>query len=192
MQISKEFPMSLDDMDTVIEEEDKIFGEDHCRSGFRLLEAAFTSGVDALLPILFFFCSNVSLDTLYEAARPLHPECLQILIKGRESLTLAMYRIISDLPETLKADIGNSKCADERPCNKKARYRGLSNFITPNFESLAWIECEYLDSICKRCRYSVGMSIEKKRKEIWVKIPSYFNYPGWDVAQAKLDELMNS
>lgn len=194
MQISKEYPMSLPDIDSVMEVDLSIFLENQVCGGFRLLEAAFLSGADTLLPILFFSCSNMVTTVLFKHTKSMNRECSRTLLEGRDILTLAIYKFVSELPESLKADIGDSKCLDVKPCTRKAKYKKLSKLIDPRFFKTQGkhVVKNHLNLICKHCGSSVTKSIDKRREEIWAKIPSCFGYTGWDDAQTKLDELMKS
>lgn len=186
--------MCLDEMDSIIEDDDPIFCEYQVEVGLPLLLAAYKTGIDALLPILFFFCSNMAMELLLEDADSANPECLRVLFKGRDELMFNVSKLISDLPEHLKGDMGKSKCLEERSCSRKARYFGLSSLNTPFFFHTRGRDVvdAHLKHACKNCCSSVAKSIENRRKEIWEKIPSFFGYPGWEEMQEKLDRIVNS
>ncbi|KLO06114.1 hypothetical protein SCHPADRAFT_946356 [Schizopora paradoxa] len=194
-QISRQFPMSLRDMDRIICEEEPLFQRiDQEKAGLLLLQAAYKTGIDALLPILFFFCSNMHVDKIFQTAQSMDLESLRILIKGRDELIFASCKLVSNLPQDLKADIKNSECLKDGLCVNESRYLHLDELNTPYFHYTQGKETVkfYLSFACKNCASSVAKSIEKRRGDIWAKIPSYFGYPGWEEANAKLEELMDS
>ncbi|KLO06116.1 hypothetical protein SCHPADRAFT_1002517 [Schizopora paradoxa] len=193
-QISGQFPMSLQSMDLVVGKDENIFGVDQLVCGLRLLEAAFQSGVEALLPILFFFCSNALIEDIFQLSDTMSPGCLHTLIKGRDRLIFKVNELVSDLPELLKFDMEESECLRQRRCPSEARYKCLSGLSKPFFFCVEGEDVvkDHLIHACANCRSSVVKSIEERREEIWAKIPSYFGYPGWEEMQAKLDEIENS
>ncbi|KLO07229.1 hypothetical protein SCHPADRAFT_932604 [Schizopora paradoxa] len=148
----------------------------------------------ALLPVLFFFCSNMSMDTLLKKTESMNPECLHILIKGRDDLISESSQLVSNLPFYLTMDTGFDKCLDKSPCFDKACYGQLSDLISPFFFCTQGREVveTYLNSACKRCGSSAAKSIDEKRQEIWAKVPSYYGYSGWEDAKAKLKEFIDT
>ncbi|KLO06118.1 hypothetical protein SCHPADRAFT_861672 [Schizopora paradoxa] len=193
-QISRQFPTSLKKMDSIIDDDEPIFCEDQNDVGWPLLQAAHKCGVDALLPILYFFCSNMDMDVILEEANSISPECLRTLHKGRDESIFMFSKLISDLPEHLKGDIGKSKCLDDRLCANKARYFELSLLNTPYFFHTRGRDVvkDRLANACKNCCSSVAKAIEKRREEIWAKIPSFFGYSDWEGTRASSNGVENS
>lgn len=194
IQIADQYPMSLQDIDQVTEDDVPIFQRGRQSCDLPLLGAAFTASVDALLPILFFSGTHQDASAIIKQADVMNRECLHTLIDGKERLDNKVHQLISDLPEYLRRRIGISDCLDVKTCVRKARYSGLSELINSFFFQTRGsdVVTGYLTHVCEHCASSVAKSIDKRREEIWEEIPSYFGYPGWDVMQAKLDEIVNS
>lgn len=196
IQISQHYPMSLQEFDQVTEDDVPIFDRERSDCELPLLKAAFKAGVDALLPILFFSSTFRDVSSIFREADSMIPECLHYLMKGKEQLDIKVHQLISDLPEYLRKGVGSSdcQCSEAKTCFRKAQYTNLSALINSYFYQTRGpvVVAGYLSPICEHCGASVAKSIDEKREEIWKEIPSYFCFAGWEVAKARLDELINS
>ncbi|KLO06117.1 hypothetical protein SCHPADRAFT_883109 [Schizopora paradoxa] len=192
MQISQQYPMSLKDFDYIDRYEAPLFGRPQSECDITLLKGAYNAGVDALLPILFLHCASQSMVSILCEVNSMNPECLCILLKGREKLGTRVDQFLMDLPERLQETSKVCKSSNADIC-KKGHYIELSLLARSYYRHTQFdLLYDFLHSECKSCATSVEKQVNKNRKEIWEEIPSYFGYPGWDDAKAKLKELIAS
>ncbi len=192
IQISKHFPMTLQDFDPVNDDNLPLFGGKREDCLFPLLLAAFTAGVDVLLPTLYFTCSYNSMRRIWDQSRSMPPECLFTLLEGRDSSEFKLNQLISDLPECLWETDTSIGCEREEPCVPSAHYKNLGDLIGQSFDYTIGFKVveNHLSSICASCGSFVAKGIDIKREEVWADIPSCFGFPRWDVLQAKMKEII--
>ena len=108
--------------------------------------------------------------------------------------------LVARIPELSFAEAGKFACIspDGKSCLREQRFIGLERYTgTANLQRIGGLvvsrTCLPLPT-CRACRIVVEEVIEKKRKEIWDAIPSYFGFPdgGWDACKTKLDEIYAS
>jgi len=191
IQISKHYPMSLRDYDSIGDFTSLLFGVEQWDCHFPLLMAAFTADVDVLLPTLYMACSDYSIEGIFNQAELMPTECLRTLLKGREILEKKTNIFISELPNDLKEGAWMGDCSRNQLCLKNARYSRLSGLISTIFGDTrgSKVVAGYLNDICADCSSSVAHAIENKREEMWASVPSCYGFPGWDVLQRKLKEI---
>ncbi|KLO16702.1 hypothetical protein SCHPADRAFT_869471 [Schizopora paradoxa] len=178
-QISRQFPNSLSEYDSKdFDWYYDIFGDDHFDSRFELLRVAYKTDAQALLPTLYFACSTYEVQYIVEVLRHnFSSGCTETLVTGREKLIQAINDLSWDIPEYVRAGIENSKCSAESHCLEKYRNVRLSTLgceVDLRCTKGSKVVDEELASICSRCRSFVERAIEKKRKIVWKKIPSFF------------------
>ncbi|KLO16708.1 hypothetical protein SCHPADRAFT_994975 [Schizopora paradoxa] len=195
-QISKQYPINLQDYDSVDDENAPLFGmvRDDCH--FDLLSAAYKAEAHVLLPTLYLACATFDIRDILAGTRcsAVDPECLQILLEGRDGLVSAIIDCIWSIPEFVRKGIASSGCCQVPSCLEKFRYVRLSHLCTENFSSTRGksVIAFHLSPTCMLCRSFVESAIEKERETVWKKIPALFKCPSWQVIKENLDEITNS
>lgn len=171
-----------------------LFGKDRRDCHFQLLRAAYKAEVDLLLPILFFACSDYGIEWIFNIAGSMAPECFRTLVVGREALDEDLDRLVSDLPEYLRKVVRTDECRDKGSCLAVGHFSALSSLVHPFFQETKGSDIVemYLTPSCARCKSVLAKSIDRRREDVWAKIPSYYGFPAWEVIQLKLEELAES
>ncbi|KLO08387.1 hypothetical protein SCHPADRAFT_1000967 [Schizopora paradoxa] len=189
--ISKYYPMSLDQYDE-FENVGVIFGEEACKSHFKLLKALHAADVDALLPSVFLACIEYDSETIYERANSLGMEVFRNLVKGRFDLMQDMNDVITRLPGPFLEQAGVYDCRQEG----EIRIHGLHNRIdVPNLRdtegSLVVSHC--FGGLCGVCKMRLMNLVNEGRQDIWDLVPTYFGFTvGWDGLQVKLKTILST
>ncbi len=76
-----------------------------------MLEGAFTADVDILLLTLYFACSDFSAEDIFKHAHLMTPNCLRVLITGRETLDVSLNTLMANLPDDLLEVDGGIECS---------------------------------------------------------------------------------
>lgn len=192
-QISQYYPMTFEDFDGVNNYGDSIFGHQRYECALPLLKAAFKTGIDALLPILFLSGACQGISSILRMPGSMDPDCLNILLEGRELLNIRINAILIDLPAEAQEILGGPQCRDFERC-RVARFDDLSHIAQSFFYQIQGgaVVDSHLRRVCRDCRFSVLESIEDKREALWEDIPSFFGYTRWDNARMKLREFLGS
>ncbi|KLO08406.1 hypothetical protein SCHPADRAFT_835399 [Schizopora paradoxa] len=182
-QLLRLYPNTLDGFDDVDQGgyDCNLFGVHRVKSDFKLLEACHTANVAVLLPILYYACSEFTVEWIYEQVDEvggLHASCLRTLLTGKCKLSLALRTLVAFLPD----EFSNISCSS---CKAGASVRHLhhqhgSHLWTYKGQDLAQ---SVLKDGCKQCTANLATRIDEKREEIWEKIPSFFGFAGWDELQ---------
>lgn len=193
IQISKRYTMTLCDYDAADKKEAPFFGKKRWDRAFTLLVAAYRSEVDVLLPTLYAVCSDYTLEAILNHSSSIPLDCLHTLLKGREGLDYQLNRLVADLPGLLQEVVAakDSNYQKSEPCLTKAQFDGTKCLISATFKTLQGhaVVASCLSSVCASCGSSVAKAIDKRRSEIWTKVPSFFAHKEWDVLQAKLKRM---
>jgi len=143
------------------------------------------------LPMLYFACSECSIDEIVDDADSMTPNCLRALIKGREKSNLQVNKLLSVLPEDLMEYNENDSCSGNEPCFRNAQYARMSLLINPIFRLTKGLQvvAHHLSPVCPSCSSFVANAIDNKREELWANIPSCYGFPSWNILRAKLTEI---
>lgn len=191
VQISKHYPMSLNEYHDLDDDDFKIFGTDRGSCHFPLLGACLKADVDVLLPLLYYACSDYPMDSILVGAKneSIDPPYLITLVRGRDLLKDQMNKLVAKLPEDLRG--GHIVCPGTKSCRKVAHFTGMEKFC--NGADLGDIRGEqiarFVHHACSDCLGQLTKMIDNKRQQIWDEIPSYFGSPGWDHVKENLDKI---
>ncbi|KLO08391.1 hypothetical protein SCHPADRAFT_1000971 [Schizopora paradoxa] len=91
-QISKHYPMKLNEYCAIDDEKSQLFGTNRKDCHFPLLSAAFTAQVEPLLPILYYAASDFTAKDIFQefTSGRISMECCETLLDGRESMHSAV------------------------------------------------------------------------------------------------------
>lgn len=193
--------MTIQEYDSVDDNDAPMFGTLRSECHFPLLAAAVTADLDVLLPCLFFACSEHSLDDIFDKTSSMTREVLRILIGGRERLDHDVNRLVSDLPARLRRALAAScaecqrvKEAPSAPCLLTAYYSKLPDLIQAQFRTMKGTDVveEFLSPVCEGCSSFVARMIDRDREGIWNKVPPYHNSPERPILQTKLKDVVGS
>ncbi|KLO16681.1 hypothetical protein SCHPADRAFT_994961 [Schizopora paradoxa] len=195
LQISRQFPIHLYDYDAVDDGNKPIFGVFRRNCPFDLLNAALKADADVLLPTLYFACANYAMGLLLEESHAvsMRQDCVENLLRGREELDKAVTLFVMSIPERVRAGIQSNECTLTTSCLEQYRYVDLTDLIEVGVDlgdmRGDYVVDTYLPLACPKCRLYVENEIQKRREEIWSKVPSFFECLEWTVIQDHLDAM---
>ncbi|KLO19249.1 hypothetical protein SCHPADRAFT_83283 [Schizopora paradoxa] len=187
IQIAKHYPTHLRSYDDAnVHDLAPLFGTIRSSCHYPLLQCLWKAKVDALLPVLYYACSDSPIDFILLQTNTLDTECLQTLIKGSVKLRAAVTQLLADLTGR---DLLDGPCS--YGCEVHFRICNLGEFV--NSSNLAEIDGGSIveacaDRACELCSHKVKDVVDNRRKEIWNNIPSYFGFPGWNQLREELAE----
>lgn len=189
MQISKQYPTKLLANDFVGEEYEALFGTRRSSCHYPLLGAVFKAKVDALLPVLYYACSDISINFILSQSNVLDAECLQTLLRGSAQVDFEINNLLMSLPDLVYHD--DIVCANN--CPTAVRVTGLADYLGGS--KLSALEGSSLVKHCVKgacgdCTRKLEIEVNSRRQEIWDKIPIFFGFPEWDVLRRQLKELI--
>lgn len=165
-----------------------IFGKERYLVHFRILDAIYKAKVDALLPILYYACSSNDVSYILTRFHTMDAECLHALLNGKARLEFATNTVIGKLPDLLHDAVAECPAG----CSNKAHLCCLSDFLgTTKIRRLRgrFVIWWCVKDACDVCEKKIEVELNKRRNEIWEKVPSYFGLPGWDQARQQFADF---
>ncbi len=197
IQISKQYPLALQDYESVDDDETlPLFGRKREECNIPLLAAAFTADVDILLPTLYLACSDFIAGEIFDHEHLVAPDCLRDLIIGRECLDVRLNTLMSNLPDDL-LEISltiPAECSGNVPCLRNARYTNLSGLINQDFNRTkgSHVVMNHLSSVCAACGSFMAQRIDNKRGHIWAEGPVIFRLSRMERPPREIEENRGS
>lgn len=183
--------MSLNEYHDLDEDNFPIFGTERKSCHFPLLSACLKTDVDVLLPLLYYACSDYTVDSLLDLAKSqsMDSQCVITLVRGRDLLKDEMNELVACLPGDTRG--GDIYCPGTKSCRKAAHFTELEAFC--NSSDLGDIRGEeigeHLHRACDVCVMQIIKLIDDKRQIIWDELPSYFGLPCWEQLKDKLAKI---
>lgn len=149
------------------------------------------AGADVLLPTLYYAASDFAMKDILEEAGFIGMECLGILLSGRERLDSSINSLVAKLPRELLKKAKSGTCPN-CTTSRSDSIDGLQKFVnTLDLQDLVshQIVAQCFPWLYQNCAQDFKAVINNARQEIWAKVPSFFGCPGWDVLQARLQEI---
>ncbi|KLO08408.1 hypothetical protein SCHPADRAFT_908662 [Schizopora paradoxa] len=188
-QISKEYPTQLDAYDDWCDCGYPIFGEmrEYMYAHFTLLKMLFKANVPGLLPVIYYASSCSPYSDIFTMTATLDAECLSTLIKGKEKLILAANSVIGDLPDLVRDVV--IKCNED--CQYEVRITKLSYVL--DYADLRQMRGDFVmqqcvNGVCGKCSKKIEAEYDKRRADVWEKIPSLFGYESWIKTRQEIAE----
>ncbi len=151
--------------------------------------------IDALLPHpLLRLRGSDSWTNLFKSRLP-RPTAFKNFALRKSCIGQNINRLVAVLPGKLlreaRADVCNSK--DNCLKNGLPQVDGLDEFV--NVANLMRIKGSLMvercfTERCSRCKSKLTKFIDEGREEIWERVPIYFGFPGWNVLQARLKDII--
>ncbi|KLO16677.1 hypothetical protein SCHPADRAFT_994957 [Schizopora paradoxa] len=194
-QISRHYPMEFSDFTSTNKEDSPLFGKVRWECHIPLLVAAFRANADVLLPTLYFVCSGIPLERIFDSSSALPPDCLRILMLGREKLRKYTTMFAAYLPTYLGIEDRKNMCMKQNSCLPTTPSLPQSlHLVEMCFENQAesvLVE-KYMKPACDACTVLVGNEIDRWRKIMWSHLSSYFELPEGTRLQDDLKKMMGS
>ncbi|KLO16672.1 hypothetical protein SCHPADRAFT_937703 [Schizopora paradoxa] len=195
-QISRHYPLELSTYLSSNVGHSPLFGMKRRDCDFTLLAAAFKADADILLPALYFTCADSSMEDILELSLSLPPECLKILLKGRDALRESIVMLIANLPRQLERGVDQKVCSGsgEEPCLATAVFDDLQDIVNTCYRFVsgsALIE-RYMDEVCAKCEAFMGNEVDRWRNAIRIDSLSDFGFTEWAELQEEYKKLSES
>ncbi|KLO08401.1 hypothetical protein SCHPADRAFT_859095 [Schizopora paradoxa] len=192
-QVSKKYPMSLEEYVYVDDDYVKMFGKFRMECHFPLLCAFLKADVECLLPPLYYACSDFPIEAILFHAKILSmdPQSMLFLIGGRDIIKNTINELIATLPDQIRENAVRSCASFGSRCCTIAHFsnlRSLSN--SADLRRIAGKSVsKYLHQACDSCEAYIKESVDRKREKIWYALPSLFGLRGWEILKEELAKL---
>ncbi|KLO08393.1 hypothetical protein SCHPADRAFT_1000973 [Schizopora paradoxa] len=200
-QISKHYPMTLDEYCAIDDDKSQLFGMDRKDCHFPLLGAAFTAQVEPLLPILYYAASHFYAGDIFQAftSGTIAMECCKTLFNGRESLQSSTNLSVASMRESLAQIRSLNKdkacqtqgCTLDVPDDHQTPFSSFLNTSDQKYVGGQQIIKSFFPQLCSNCFSECAKYAESERSLTWAWIPMAFAHSKWEDIHKELEELLS-
>jgi len=165
-------------------------------NSIKILNCAVEAGIDDLFPGLYYACVFKEPSELRKLIpdTPAGRDALFRVMAGRVELCHGVQHIMSRWMGLTEKCIVLHKLKDSPYDDVSWEPDSDEAFFSDSLENVSGenLVTYFQYRVCNSCQPFVVKSIEDERRELWGKVPKYFDLGSWDIARTKLKAWMKN